>query len=156
MKDQLPRLEFALEAGPWWGMHAGKWPWRGGPSATASPQDSHHSAWLELEQTSLCDQWLAGWLGFDGPNAQKTDTLQRKIEQESDTCPEIMGQTRDFSRLHEVAISGALCREGEEAGLEECCVPSLCACGCTSRLHAHTPCVPICSTQHVLHWHMHL
>lgn len=38
MKDKLPRLEAALEAGPWWGVHAGKWPQRGGPPATASPQ----------------------------------------------------------------------------------------------------------------------
>lgn len=79
------------------------------------------------------------------------------MKQDSHTCPEDMGQTRDFSHPHGAPVAGELCSEGKEVGLEEGCIPRVSVPVGVHRLSMHArPCVPICCTQHVLHQHVHL
>lgn len=158
--------------GPWWGVHAGRWPQRGGPPAAASPPRQltfslHRAGVLE----HVCGaghagadlifslESVPGWLGIYRPNPQEIDP-QRKIKQASDTSPENMGQTRDFSCLCGAPTAGRLVlkKKGRLGWRSVCVLLIFVPVGiCRTSMHMHVRAHLLHTAHlHVLHWHMHL
>lgn len=111
---------------------AGRRPWRGRPSATASSGDGRHPACPELEGWRVCASTRPGWgrhtgtrgtprwLGVRWPDAPESD-LGRKAKQDSDASPARVGQPRGDSGQPAWASSRqrAWAQKEREAGPEE-------------------------------------